>query len=441
MPPKPLDRRTLLRGLLAGGAVSVALPALECMLNSNGVALASGVGLPDRFGLWFWGNGVRPERWVPPTTGPNWTPSDELAPLADLVPHVSVVSGCEVKTATHPHHSGMTGILTGQRYHQLGTTRDTIVSTFARRSVDQDAAEHLSGAVPFRSLEVGVTRFHGTDEGSTFQHLSHNGPNSFNASEYDPYALYRRLFLGELDPQLNLARRSALDAVTEQAAHLRARVGARDRERIDQHLDSVRALELRIATGVSTCGPSTAPTAIPDIDGREQIAEKNAVMSDLVTLALACDLTRVFSIQFSTCGSGVLWWQAGATNGLHYTCHTEPTPQPTVHAATVLTMDQLAHFLRRLRDTPEGAGSLLDRCAILCTTELSDGLTHSNQEFPILIAGHGNGRLVGGVHYRSQTRENTSHAVLTALRGAGVPLSSWGVGQGYVSSTLADLES
>lgn len=437
--PRPLDRRTVLRGLFGGAAATVALPTLEAMLNGNGTAYATtGLALPDRFGVWFWGNGNRPDRWTPSGSSP-WTPSDELAPLVDLVPYVSVVTGCEIKSNAYPHHGGMTGIMTGQEYLQLGTTRDTIVTTFARQSVDMDAADWFDGQAPFRSLEVGVTTFRGTDEGSTFQHLSHNGPNNPNPSEYSPSALYQRLFAVPLDPQIDLARQSVLDAVAGQAERLKARLGARDVERLEQHLDSIRTLEERLAAGVTACEPGAPPTDVADVNGNEQIAAKNDVMNEVLALALACDLTRVFSVLFSTCGSGVVVSEVGATDSLHYTCHVEPLPQPTVHAATTFEMEQLAAFLRKLRDTPEGAGNLLDRCSILCTSELSDGWAHLVTEFPILVAGLGGGRLKGGVHYRSLTRRNTSDAVLTALHGAGVTLPSWGVDGGYTTSTISEL--
>jgi hypothetical protein len=435
-----LDRRTLLRGMLGGAAVSVALPPLEMMLNQHGEALADGTPLPDRFGLWFWGNGVRPEHWIPATTGPNWTPSTELAPLADLVPQVSVVSGCKVRTSTYPHHGGMTGVLSGQHYHQLGTTRDTIVTTFARQSVDQDAADWFEGRTAFRSLEVGVTRFRGTDEGTTFEHLSHNGPNNPNPSEYDPIAFYRRIFGAVSDPRHDLVRMSVLDAVRGQATRLQSRLGVRDQARLEQHLDSIRALELRLATSRGACAALDEPVPVVEPPGLEPIAEKNALMSSLLTLALACDLTRVFSVQFSTCGSGVVFWQVGATDGMHSTCHVEALPQPIVHAGTTFTMEQLAVFLRGLRDTEEGAGNLLQHSSILCTTELTIGWNHSVDDHPILIAGHGNGRLRGGVHYRSTTLENTSSAVLTALRGAGVRADGWGVDAGFTGTSLSALE-
>ncbi len=437
-----MRRRTFLRGLLGGAAVSVALPPLEALMNTHGTAWADGGELPTRFGVWFWGNGVRREHWIPDGEGAGWRPRAEMQPLESVRGYVSPVTGLEIKTATHPHHSGMTGIMTGARYHQVGTTRDTIVTTFAHPSCDQIAAAHFEGQTPFRSLELAVCRFRGTDEGTTFQHLSHNGPNNVNPSEYSPAAAFRRLFgMGPTAPQIDLARRSVLDAVNDQIRALQGKVGARDRVRLEQHFASIRALELRLDTGSPQCATPPEPAAdYPDVEGREQIAEKNRAMSDLMAVALACDLTRAFSIMFSTAGSGVIVWPAGARNSLHQICHDEAVPQPTVHAAITYTMEQLAYFLGRLRDTPEGDGNLLDRCSILCTTELSEGNVHSNDEFPILVAGKGGGRLKGGVHYRSRNRENASLAVLTALRGAGVPLPAWGHDAGRVNSSIGALE-
>jgi hypothetical protein len=429
---KPISRRALLRGTLAGTGVFVGLPLLEAMQPK---AEDSG---PDRFGVWFWGNGIRPDGWTPGNTGQGWSASTQLAPLSGLADYISPLTGFEIKTATHPHHSGMTGIMTGQAYYQLGTTRDTIVSTFARQSVDQDAADWFSGQTPFRSLELGITRFRGTDEGTTFQHLSPNGPNSPNPSLYDPQAVYERLFGVPSEAGLNLARQSVLDAVGEQLQKLESKVGTADRQRLEQHVESVRELELRLASDPSNCRTIDPPGSFPDVNGQEQIEPINAVMSELLALALACDLTRTFSVQFSTCGSGVIFWEVGAVDGMHTLCHFESLPQPTVQAGVSFTMQQLAVFLQTLKNTPEGSGNLLDRCSILCTTELSDGNSHTNSEFPILLAGKGNGRLKGGYHYRSSLR-NTSDAVLTALHGAGIYLPSWGVDAGATSSVVSEV--
>lgn len=435
-----LDRRAVLRGLVGGSAVAVGLPLLEGMLDDHGEALATGAPLPTRFGVWFWGNGVRPDRWRPAGTTP-WTPSESLAPLSDLVPYVSVLTGFGTKTPFWAHHSGVTAILTGAPYYQLGTTRDTIVSTFARQSVDQDAADALGGQTPFRSIELGVCRFTGTDEGSSFQHLSHNGPNNPNPSEYSPSALYRRLFSAPASAELDLVRLSVLDGVKDQVGRLQGRLGARDRERLEQHLESIRTLEQRLAQAPAECDPGTAPGDVADQNGLEQIEQKNRAMVDLLTLALACDLSRVFAFQYSVCGGGNVFWQVGMQDGLHSQTHLEPPPQPVVQAQVVFTMARLGEFLRALRDTPDGRGNLLDSCSILCTSEHADGYTHSQDEFPILIAGKGNGRLKGGVHFRGAgtSQRNTSDAVLTALHGAGVTLPAWGDGAGRTTSIVPEV--
>ncbi len=435
-----LNRRSFLRGALGTAAIAVALPPLEAMFGSHGEAYADGT-TPCRFGVWFWGNGVRRAHWIPSGTGADWVAGEELAPLEGVRPWMHVLTGMEIKTATHPHHSGMAGIMTGARYQQVGTTRDTIVSTFAQPSVDQVAAAHFAGQTPFRSLEIGITRHTGTDEGTTFEALSHNGPNNVNQSERSPSAFFERLFGSPPEPKVDAARRSVLDAVSEQTRSLKNRVGLRDRERLDQHLESIRSIELRLATPGAACTIPARPSDPGDIDGQQPIIENNQLLSDLMVMALACDMTRAFSVMFSQAGSGVVMSQIGAQNGLHYLCHTEAQPQETVHRATVFTMQQLAYFLERLRDTPEGNGNVLDNSVILCTTELSEGSNHTNDEFPILIAGKGAGRLRGNWHYRSGSKRNASCALLTSLRAAGVPVDGgFGVAEGHVTEGVPGLE-
>ena len=446
-PSAPLSRRLVLRGLMGTSAICVGLPLLEAMLNDHGDAYAQGMPIPTRFGLWFWGNGVRPELWVPQGVGQGnaWQLSEEMAPLQAHKSKLSALSGYTIRTGTHAHHAGMTGVMTGKPLHQVGFTRDTIVSTFDGPSLDMIAAAQFDGQAPFRSLEVGVTRFHGTDEGTTFQHLSHNGPNNPNPSEYDPRAVFNRLFAANSSVNDIQRRRSVLDAVLGQFSKLKPRLSANDRRRLDQHFESIRSLELRLASEPVACALPNEPGTYPDQNGQEQIAAKNEVMSELVALALSCDLTRVFSVQFSTCGSGVIVHTAGATDGLHRTTHDEPmsgepSTQPIVHAATVYTMRQLATFLDKLEQMPMGAGTLLDHCSIACTTEHTDGRLHRYEDFPFLIAGLGGGRLRGDVHYRGNGSESITQAGLTALRGAGLAIPNFGTEDGYTEQSITALE-
>ena len=111
------SRRSMLRGMLGGAAINVGLPLLDCFLNDHGTALAANAGpLPVRFGTWFWGCGVNPERWIPSSAGAGYELSQELAPLAAVKEHVSVLSGYKVildGRPNYPHYSGVFGTLTG----------------------------------------------------------------------------------------------------------------------------------------------------------------------------------------------------------------------------------------------------------------------------------------------------------------------------------------
>ena len=433
-----MNRRTLLRGMLGGAAVTLALPPLEAMFDGNGKAHADGTTKPNRFGLWFWGNGIRTEQWIPQGTGNTWVAGAALAPLVGVRDWLHVLTGMEIKSSTYPHHGGMAGIMTGDVYQQVGTTRDTIVSTFARPSMDQIAAAALGGMTPYRSLELGITKKTGTDEGTTFEVLSHNGPNNVNQPERNPRALFTRLFGAPPSPQVDAARRSVLDAVSEQTRALQARVGKHDRVRLDQHLDSVRTLEQRLAAPRPACMVPAMP------NDPATIVEANRLLSDLLVMALACDLTRVFSVMFTQAGSGIVLSmpEVGATNGLHSHCHNDSNPQTVVQRSVVFTMKQLAYLLTKMRDTPEGDGNILDNSVVFATSELGDQYPgHSVEEFPILIAGKGGGRLRGNWHYRSTTGRSTSAAVYTALRAAGVPLpNGFGTGAGHATAGIAELE-
>ena len=205
---RALSRRTILRAFAGGAAVHVALPWLEAMTPAARAAPPP----PRRFGVWFFGNGVRREHWIPQGTGTSWQPGEELAPLMPHRSALTVLTGLEMKVQPfHPHHAGMAGIMTGDSFFKVGTTRDTIVSTFAHESIDQVAAKYLQQGAPLKSLEVGVCQFRGTDEGTTFEHVSHNGPNNPNPAEYQPGRVFQRLFGAlpppVLDPELPHAER------------------------------------------------------------------------------------------------------------------------------------------------------------------------------------------------------------------------------------------
>jgi hypothetical protein len=451
-----LNRRTLLRGALGGALVSIGLPPLEAMFNGNGTAHADGSPLPRRLGVFFWGNGVKLDRWNPKDTGPTWTPSPELEPLTALKDYVSIVSGMDLMTGNERgHHAGCVGILSGAPMVSEPHPNSNYVSTFSKPSIDQVAAAVIGQSSRFRSLEVGISRRVVGGEGTTLHYLSHNGPDSPNPPEYDPAAVFTRLFGKDFVPKGAAApavdptralRRSVLDAVSADLTSLRAKVGSVDRSRLDQHLENIRSIENRLgdmapaAPPVAACALPTNPGSFPDQNRQEQIEPKMKAMSDLIAMALACDQTRVFSVMFSGSVGSTVFWQVGADGGHHDLTHDEPGTQPLVHATTVFTMKQFAILLAALKAIPEGAGNLLDNCALLASSDVADGREHSIEDYPIVVAGGGGGYLKHpGVHYRS-AGENTSTVLLTLLRAAGLPLTEFGDKGGRVTTGCSAIE-
>ncbi len=430
-----IHRRTLLKGLLGGAAVSVALPPLECFLNSTGTAYAGGSAFPKRFGVFFWGNGVLPARWTPTGEGADYALSPQLMPLADLKPDLAVITATRVLTTnTAPHLSGPAGLFSGQGLRG---------ESFASPSIDQVIAAELGGETRFRSLEIGVQRSNNS--------YSYSGPNQVNPPETSPRALFNRLFgegfrmPGEMtmvDPRVRL-RRSVLDAVMGQSSDLRNRLGAADRARLDQHLDGVRGLERQIARleenppNLAACRrPDAPPETYADIEGRPQMSAISHAMSDLMAMALACDQTRVFFNMYSQSVNNTLFPAAPA--GHHQLTHDEPGDQPQVDAIVRLIMADLAYFLTALRNVQEGDGNVLRHSIILCTTDCSYGRSHSLDDYPIVIAGSGGGALRTG-HHVAARGENSSKVMLSILRAMGVRATEYGVGAGRTADALPGL--
>jgi hypothetical protein len=454
---RPLSRRAMLRGALGGAAVTVGLPPLEAMLNLHGTALAGGRPLPRRLGVWFWGNGVRLDKWVPKERGRRWKITEQLAPLAAFKKYINVVSGMNIHTGNEQgHHAGTVGILSGCPMVSQPHPTSAYASTFSGPSIDQVAADVIGRATPFRSLEVGVSRRVTENEGTTLLYLSHRGPDNPNPPEYDAEAVFDRLFgaagrpgTGAAPGQSALASsralgRSVLDVVAEDARALERQVGANDRRRLDQHLDNIRDIEKRVITEwrrPAQCQVGAWPATFREEDGKEPLAEINEAMSRLVAVALSCDMTRVFSVMFSGSVANTIYWQVGEDKNHHQFTHDEPGDQPIVHAATIFIMKQFARLLEHLRSTPDGAGNLLDSCAILASSDTAQGKEHTIKDYPILVVGRARGALkYPGIHHRSDKGENATRVLLSVLRAAGVALPELGKRGGKVDESLTAIE-
>lgn len=440
LPERGLSRRRVLRGLLHGSVVTIGLPPLLSVRHAFGETCDDG--FPQRFVLFYWGNGVRPDLWTPTGEGVGdaWSLSEELAPLAAIKHKLSVVTGTEVKVPNLiPHWSGAMGFLTGAAPTGTDGAWDVQGPTF-----DQLLASELGGDTIYRSLELGVL----TDTSISFA-----GPGARYPAEADPWSFFDRIFGSSFrepgsddgpDPRLAW-RRSVLDGVMDGISKLESQVGSEDRVRLENHFDGIRDLEQRLARlqedppELAECRRPDAPELeYPDIDGRPQLAARAQVMSDLATMALACDQTRVLTYNLSTPLTNVLF--PGASEGHHTLTHNEGGIQEQVHGITISVMEQLAYFLQALDAVPEGDGSLLDHSLVLGSTDVSQGKTHALDEYPILLAGSACGAFQTGVHYRSYSRENASKVLLSLQRGFGVSSEGYGRDEAYTTDGLSAIE-
>lgn len=434
------SRRNFLRGVFQGSAVFVGLPLLQSLQPKGGARACGGV-IPKRFGLFFWGNGNRPDQWVPTTDGTDYEISPELAPLAALKSKIAIVSGLSAKVPnTEPHTSGAAGLLSG---YALGEVDGS--ETFMAPTIDQLIAAEIGSTTLYASMQTGATDCSGH---------SWNGINSRNPPETSPFALYQKLFgdtfrepgdEGAVDPSYGL-RRSVLDSVMDDIHTLQGKLGADDVARLDQHLTGVRALEQRLALlesdppSLESCArPASTPLeSYPDEDGRPQISARSRAMCDMLAMALACDQTRVFGHYLVDPVSNNLF--PGASAGHHNLTHDEGGDQPEVHAITVQCIEELAYLLAALDAVPEEGGTLLDNCAVLACSEVSMGQTHSIDDLPIVIGGSACGSLQTGMHYRSYTADSASKLMLSLVRSMDILAPSFGDDEAYSEDGLTDIE-
>ena len=442
-----LSRRHLLRG--AGAAL--ALPTLEAMLDGSGLAFADGTPVPRRFITWFFGNGVIRSKWKPAQVGTTYTPSEQLVPLTAVRDYVSVISGFNVKTPNlRGHHCGVSALLSGAPLIPLDPGGAGYNSKFGMKSIDQVAVDAIAGTTTFKSLQLAVSKRYTTGEGPTLANLSHRGPDQPMPQETNPARLFNTLFAGftprdPLDPRAAM-RANVLDAVKDDAKTLQSRLGAVDKQRLDAHLTAISDLRTRVLAlppvfTTSCVKPATPTITNVDTGGIEPIEAVSSVMSDLLAMAFACDLTRVASFQFSGSVGGHCFKNLSpnvARDNEHSLTH-EATEQGRVNDAVIFTMKNFARTLSALKGINEGTGNVLDNTVVLCTSDVAEGIDHSITDYPVLLAGKGGGALRSGYHFRSGTGRNTTDILLTCLRALGTGAASAGAGVGVSSTPITEL--
>lgn len=423
---KSLTRRSMLRGMLGGSAVTLALPFLDCFLDERGTALASGAALPPVFGSWFQNLSLNPGRWKPDRVGAGFENNVELQVLDPFRERMNVISGCKYFLDGRPLETHVSGVeIATMGSLPFGATSDPSLDTFI--------AEVLGPRTRFRSVEIALS--------GGRQSLSRGKGGVINPSEPSPAALYARLFGADFrDPNAahfkpdphDMARRSVLSALTDERRQIMSQVGAADRARLDAYFTSVRQVEQQLDIALTAPQPIEScrkPELAPqDEPGKTvgAVEKNNKLFAQLMAHAIACDQTRVFNVNFGTQGLRT----PGGIRDWHSLTHEEPIDPQLGYQKDVtwfinFATGTFAEFLHELDSYREGAGSVLDRAVVLWQTDHGYARTHTMDDLPILTIGSGAGRLKTGMHIVASGDPSTRIG-LTVQQAMGVSINSWG---------------
>jgi hypothetical protein len=418
-----IERRMFLRG--AGAAL--ALPVLERFASGAGPE----GGTPRRLLAICNNLGLLPEKFFPEGPEPSSPYLDVLREHRDAI---SVFSGVSHPDVDGSHASDIC-FLTAAPRPAGGGFRNTI-------SLDQAAARHLGHLTRFPSLTLGVNVRNG---GS----LSWTQSGAPIPCEERPSAVFARLFLdGSPDERASrisaLARgRSVMDAVAEQARSLRAGVGPRDRERLEQYFDGVRDLEERLRQSRAWEDvPKPAPRGTPPQDpaSPREYLKKAGLMYDLARLAFESDATRLVTILLDGVHSPAIEVPGREIrDGYHSLTHHGRSAEKLAQLEAIDRehLRLLDGLLRGLRRTAEGGAPLLDRTMVLYGSNLGNANTHETTNLPILLAGGGfrHGRHVAFDRERNHPLPNL---FISLLRCLGLPAERFASSTGTIGGLDPD---
>jgi hypothetical protein len=449
-----LGRRTVLRG---AGGVALALPWLEAMgLPGRGTARAASLtGFPKRFMVFFSPNGTVKDQWVPTGDANSWTLSPILKPLEPYKEHVVVLDGIRNEASYHGpgdgHQTGMGCMLTAIELLP-GTTKGGCATCApagyaSGPSVDQVIVQKSPTKTKFPSLELGVNA---GARGTQWGYSNYQASNMPLPLENSPTRVFQRVFTdfqggGGADPtalaRLRAERKSLLDAVTNHYQSLSAKLGQSDRQRLQSHLQGVRELEMRL--GAASTGPAAgsagcAKPATPSTSTDPQIV--GDLQADLLVTAMACDLTRVGTIQWENSVGNMRFSWLGATRSHHDLSHDPDTNAESKAMLTKINIylsERLAYIARKLKSIPEGPGTMLDNTCILWCNELNRGNAHDRAAMPFVLVGKAGGALRTNRFMRF-TRTNHGNLFVSLLNMYDIPATTFG-NPAYCTGALSGL--
>jgi len=439
-----LNRRTVLKGLGA----TVALPFLDAMVPAR-AASAAGGGRTRLLAIEMVHGaagstafGLQHHLWSPAGVGAEFDLAPTaLAPLAPYRDSLTIVSNTDVRNAEAfiPPEIGGDHFRSAAVFLTQAHPRQTQGSDLhAGTSLDQIYAKQCGEDTPIPSMQLCIESvdqaggcFYGYSCAYT-DSISWASPAEPLPMLRDPRAVFDQLFGIGASPAARARRRRQdrrlLDWVAESAAELKATLGRADRARLDSHLENVREIERRIEK-IEAYNRSGEPRELPaaPVGVPDSYDEHVKLMFDLQVLAWSSDITRVFAFKLSRDVSNRVYPETGVTTGFHIASHHAEREDRILDLAKInrYHVGLLPYLVEKLKQTPDGDGSLLDHAIILYGSPMGNPNVHNHKRCPLLLVGHGGG-LKGGLHVKAPDGTPMANAMLSVLHRLGVEADAFG---------------
>ena len=417
-----LPRRTVLRGMGA----TIALPLLESMVPAA-TPLRAAAPTPTRFTGIFIPHGAAPGYWIPDAVGRHFTYPYIWEPLEPFRDQVVLTSGLWSRSAESP--PGVTGADHFVAAAYLGAEKPkktTGADIRAGTTIDQLIAQRTGQDTLLPSLQLAVedpgANSSNCGEGYSCAYtnsISWQTPTRPLPMEINPQVVFERMFgdgsTAEERFRRRAQQRSILDSITESLARLRVDVGAGDRVRLDQYLSDVREIErrLEVAARASVETPDVSmPYGVP-----ASFDEHIRLQLDLLALAYQADITRVATLLYARDLTGRVYPESGTNVSFHGASHHAEEPSRVREYAKLnrYHVATLAHFIEKLRSTPDGDGTLLDHALVLYGSNMGNSNQHLHYDVPHVLIGGASGQLAGGRHIAYPQRGVTSGNLLLSI--------------------------
>ncbi len=439
--------------------VSMALPLLDAMVPARTLWAKTAQSSPTRFAAveMVHGSagatkvGLAKNLWSPVEAGSAFdlTPTS-LLPLDPLREHLTIISNTDVRNAeaftapeTGGDHFRSSATFLTQEHPKQTEGSDIHVGT----SMDQLYAQRFGQETPIPSMQLcieNVDQSGGCAYGYACVYtdtISWAAPTEPLPMVRDPRVAFDQLFGAGGTPEERASRRrtdsSILDWITDEVARLKLTLGPTDRNRLNDYLDDVREIERRIQK-IELQNTSGEPRELPEapVGVPDSFREHVEVMFDLQALAFMSDLTRAFSFKMGRDASGRIYPESGTSRGFHPASHHGEREDRVLEFATINTyhVSLIPYFLNKLKNTPDGDGTLLDRTMLLYGSPMGNSNVHNHKRCPLFLAGHANGQLKGNLHVITKDRTPMANVMLTLLHKLGLDdLESFGDSTGTLA--------